>query len=241
MALIFHAGANTTGRLFQASLDDSRRPLAITPLLEDRGRAYHARLSPDGGLVAFDSDRDGERGVYVASRDGSNVTRVSEDGFAAVPSWSPDNKWLAFVRAEPARPKVWNLWLRDLSTGALKRQSAFRSGQVWGASWFPDSRTLCYSHEDRLIVGDLASGKTTSFKSPIPGRLMRTPAVAPDGRLIVFQVYRDGVWVLDVKTGEMRRWLADPTAEEFAWDPDGRRIAYHSRRDGQWRIWMLTI
>ena len=239
--LLFHAGSNTTGRLFQASLDDRGRTSAVTPLLEERGRTYHARPSPDGIWVAFDSDRDGERGVYVASRNGLHVARVSGEGFAAVPSWSPDAKWLAFIRAEPTRPKVWNLWVRDVETGRLEQKSEFRSGQVWGASWFPDSRTLCYSHEDQLLITDTASGKTRMFESPLRGQLIRTPAVSPDGRRVVFQVYRDGVWVLDLTSGAMRRLLDDPTAEEFAWDPDGRQIAYHSRRDGQWRIWMLTI
>jgi hypothetical protein len=240
-ALVFHAGHNTSGQLFQAALDDRGRTSAITPLLENRGRTYHARLAPDGRWIAFDSDRDGERGVYVASRDGAQVARVSGEGFAAVPTWSPDMKWLAFVRTEPSRPKVWNLWLRDVSTGAMTRQSAFRVGQVWGASWFPDARSLCYSHEDRLIVATLDSTSTRIFVSPLKGRLIRTPAVSPDGQRIVFQVYRDGAWLLDLGSGEMRRVLADPTAEEFAWDPDGKQIAYHSRRDGQWRIWMLKI
>ena len=239
--LLFHAGHNSSGRLFEVSLDGGRRASDVMPLLDGRGRTYHARPSPDGHWVAFDSDRDGERGVYVAARDGSQVARVSGDGFAAVPSWSPDMRWLAFVRAEPQRSKVWNLWLRDVKTGELTRQTEFRSGQVWGASWFPDGRSLCYSHEDRLFVVKPGAGGVTSFDSPIKGRLVRTPAVSPDGKTIVFQVYRDGAWLLDVASGTMHRILADPTAEEFAWDPSGEQIAYHSRRYGQWRIWLLTM
>jgi Tol biopolymer transport system component len=65
--------------------------------------------------------------------------------------------------------------------------------------------------------------------------------VSPDGKSVVFQVYRDGAWLLDLGSGAMRRILSDPTAEEFAWDPSGEQIAYHSRRDGQWRIWMLRM
>lgn len=238
--LLFHAGHNTSGRLFQASLDERGRASAIKPLFEDRGRTYHPRLAPDGSLVAFDSDRDGERGVYVAARNGANIERVSGAGFAAVPSWSPDMKWLAFVRGEPSRPKVWNLWLREVATGALARHSAFRSGQVWSASWFPDARSFCYSHDDRLVIAQVDSATVRTFESPVTGRLIRTPAVSPDGTRIVFQVHRDGIWLMDARTGVMRRILADPTAEEFAWDSDGTRIAYHSRRDGQWRIWLLT-
>jgi YD repeat-containing protein len=179
--------------------------------------------------------------VYVMARDGSNLHKMSDSGFAAVPSWSPNMKWLAFVRGEQSRPRVWNLWLRDLASGELKRISHFRGGQVWSASWFPDGRAICYSHEDRLIVTDVINGSSRTFKTPLKGRLTRTPAVSPDGSRIVFQVLGDGVWMLDVNSGAMRRVLDDGSAEEFAWDPQGRRIAYHSRRDGQWRIWVMTL
>ena len=40
--------------------------------------------------------------------------------------------------------------------------------------------------------------------------------MSPDGRAIIFQLYRDGAWVLDAASGAMRRVLADPSAEEFA-------------------------
>jgi Tol biopolymer transport system component len=197
------------------------------------------RASPDGRWIAFDSDRDGERGVYVAGRDGSNPQRVSAAGYAAVPSWSPDMKRLAFVRGETARPRVWNLWLRDLTTGALQRHTSFRSGQVWGASWFPDAGALAYSHDEQLIISHLDDREDIVIDSPQRGRLVRTPAVSPDGKSVVFQVFKDGVWLLDVATRSTRRILADPSAEEFAWSPDGGRIAYHSRRDGAWKIWVM--
>jgi YD repeat-containing protein len=246
--LLFHSGQTVTGRLFEADLDERGQPSRVVPILATptsgvaaAARDYHVRFSPDGRLIAFDSDRDGQRGVYVSDPDGSRATRLSGDGFATVPSWSPDMKWLSFLRAEPDRPRVWNLWLRDLASGTLSRQTSFRIGQVWGASWFPDSRQLCYSHEDQLILKNLASGESESFRTPRPGHLVRTPAVAPDGKRIVFQVFRDGVWLLDLETRSMRRILDDATAEEFAWDPEGRRIAYHSRRGGTWRIWIATV
>ena len=238
--LLFHAGRNSSGQLFTTTVDPDGKATTTKPLISDHARNYHPRLSPDGSRVAFDSDREGERAVYIADRNGERVTRVSGRGYAAVPSWSPDGTRLAFIKAEPDRPRVWNLWLLNVATGESQQQTTVRVGQVWGASWFPNGRRLAFSHEDRLIVLDLHSGADEIHESPVKGRLVRTPAVSPDGRRIVFQVYRDGVWMLDVASGATRRVLDDVTAEEFAWDSDGHRIAYHSRRDGQWRIWLMS-
>jgi Tol biopolymer transport system component len=190
--------------------------------------------------VAFDSDRDGERGIYIATRNGTGVRRVSGPGYAAVPTWAPQGDRLAFIRAEDRTPNVWNLWLLSLKTGDTRRLTNFAYGQTWGASWFSDGRRICYTHEDRLVVLDLETGQTREYASPVRGRIVRTPAVSPDGDHIVFQVFRNGGWLLDLRDGSMRSILSDPTAEEFAWSPDGRRVAFHSRRDGQWGIWVMT-
>ena len=238
--VFFHTGGSRSSRsalMKRSGGDDNARPIAI---LDDGARNYHAQPSPDGRRIAFDSDRDGERAVYVVDVDGSNVRRVSGPGYAAVPTWSPSGDRLAFIRAEAARPNVWNLWLLTFSTGELRRLTHFTYGQTWGASWLPDGRRVVFSHEDRLVMLALVDGRMQSYPTPVRGRIVRTPAVSPDGRVVVFQVWREGAWLVDLGTGAMRRILDDPTAEEFAWSPDGRRVAYHSRAGGQWRIQVIA-
>jgi len=233
----------------RAETDTRGAILRITSIVDDRAHNFHARPSPDGKRIAFDSDREGERAVYVADAEGRDVQRISGEGFAAVPSWSPDGRTIAFVRAEPDRPgaalrpaieRVWNLWTADLATGVMRRLTSHRVGQPWGGSWFPDGRRIAYSHEKRLVILDLASGKEVVYPSPVKGRLVRTPAVSPDGARVVFQVHHDGAWILELRDGSMRKVLADPSAEEYAWSPDGRRLAYHSRSVGGWGIWMMA-
>lgn len=238
-AVFYHRDEGVGTALVKADRDEATGDLRVINIVEDNARNYHVRPSPDGLLIAFDSDRDGERGVYVANADGTNVRRVSGPGFAAVPSWSPDGSVLAFVRAEHNR-RTWNLWLLNLQTNDMRRVTDYRYGQPWGASWFPDGRRVAYSHEDRLTVLDLPTGTKRIFKSPRAGRLVRTPAVSPDGRHIVFQVHTDGAWMLDLRDGSMERILADPTAEEFAWDSTGHRLAFHSRRSGSWSVWIMA-
>jgi Tol biopolymer transport system component len=237
-ALVLHVGREPKARLVQASLGTGEAA-ELRPLTDGAARDYHPRVSPDGQMLAFDSDRDGVRGVYVMRVDGTARERVSGPGYAALPSWSPDQRSLAFVRAEPGRSRVWNLWLRDVGTGEMKRLTNHRYGQTWSASWFPDGTRIAYSHETRLVVRDLTTDRMRAWASPVRRRMIRTPAVSPDGTRVVFQVHRDGVWMIDVGTGRMRRILRDSTAEEFAWSPDGRLLAYHSARSGRWRIWTV--
>ena len=242
-AIFFHTGRERDARsALEVAIAGSQTggDLGIMTIVDDGSHNYHAQPSPDGRLVAFDSDRDGERGIYLANRDGSQVRRVSGAGYAAVPTWSRNNEWLAYIRAEADKPSVWNLWVQPASGGSARRVTNHRYGQTWAASWFPDDRRIAYSHEDTLIVMDLQTGEATRYRTPVKGQLVRTPAVSPDGMKIIFQVARHGAWLLDLADGSMRQVLTDPTAEEFAWAPDGRRVAFHSRRGGQWGIYVLS-
>jgi helix-turn-helix protein/WD40 repeat protein len=237
-AAFFSEPARDSGSSAPAEADRDRSVLRIVRVVDDRAQNFHARPSPDGTRVAFDSNRDGERAVYIAGADGQHVRRVSGDGFAALPAWSPDGRQLAFVKAEAENPRVWNLWSVDLDTLQLRRLTDDPSGQPWGGSWFPDGRRIAYSHEDQLVVLDLDRGIRRVYRSPAPGHPVRSPAVSPDGQRVIFQAHRDGAWLLDLKDGSMRRVLEDPSAEEFAWSPDGRRVAFHSRNRG-WGIRVL--
>ena len=241
--MFFHTGGRddaSSAIAVARSADSPARDPRIVTVVADGARNYHPHPSPDGRQIAFDSDRDGQRGVYLANADGTEVRRVSGPGYAAAPSWSPDGKRLAYIRAETGNPQVWNLWVQSIEEQTATRVTSYSYGQTWTASWFPDNRRICYSHEDNVIVRDLVTGTVRRFRSPIPGRLVRTPAVSPDGSTVVFQVLRDGAWLLDLASGSTRNILQDPTAEEFAWAPDGRRIAFHTRRGGEWAIHFMA-
>jgi hypothetical protein len=198
-----------------------------------------ARLSPDARFAAFVDQRDdGPRGVYLATRDGT-AERISGPERANAPSWSPDSSYLAFVKAEPGRPDVWNVWSYHLSTGEMRRLSAHQRGVVRSATWFPDGRRLSYSHGASLMIVDVATAKARRFESPIPGHELRASSVSPDGRYVAMPLERDGIWLLDVSTGRMQRIVEDShVSDDVKWlGRDGRLAYYRLRPDGGWRTW----
>ena len=231
--------ASNNSAIFIPDSEGADAGLRVMRIADDGARNYHVRPSPDGTRVAFDSDRGGTRGIFVANRDGTNVHRVSGPGYAALPSWSPDGGRIAFVKADDRDDTIWNLWILELATGALRQVSFHGAGRTSSGSWFPDGHRLCYSHESRLLIADLTTGDRREFTSP-RGRV-GAATVSPDGRRIVFKAGGGGTWLLNLdRGGEMRRILDDPSAEEFSWAPEGDRLAYFSRRENNWVVWVAV-
>jgi Tol biopolymer transport system component len=199
--------------------------------------ADHFSPSPDGRHMAFDLDRDGVRGVFIADRDGANVALASGEGRAASPSWSPDARYLAFVRAEPDRPRVWNLWIREVRSGALMRLTQYPTGIVRGASWFPDGRRICYAHQQTLVIQDVQSGRIQPFSSPISTGLIRAPSVSPDGLHVAFEIEGSGIWMMDMRRHGMEQIIDDPTPSSLAWRPEDDGLTYFSIGAREWRTW----
>ena len=65
--------------------------------------------------------------------------------------------------------------------------------------------------DNELVVLDTGAGTSRSYPSPRPDKLVRLPAVSPDGARVIFQLDNDGAWLLEVADGSMRQVLADPS------------------------------
>jgi hypothetical protein len=67
-------------------------------LLLPNQSAYGGTFPGPNGQIAFDSDRDGNREVYVMNADGTEQTRLTDSvGLNIEPSWSPDGTKIAFA------------------------------------------------------------------------------------------------------------------------------------------------
>jgi hypothetical protein len=188
--------------------------------------------SPDRRHIAFQSNREGNWDVYVASADGSDVGRVTEeDAQEGEPRWSPSGRKLAFTRDGE---------IYVLSTkGAITRKEA---GPGDWPTWSPDGKSLAY---------EVPFGGHHGIVVARPGQSLheygtpehRHPAWGPREDAIVYECLVDHHWhicLLDLRAPS-QRLLTRGGANEFApaWSPDGNRVAFISDRDGNDQLYAM--
>lgn len=75
----------------------------VLQLTDGAGASRAPRWSPDGGRIAFESDRSGDWDIYVLEVASGAVERLTESGAAdRHPAWSPDGRTIVYaaIRAE---------------------------------------------------------------------------------------------------------------------------------------------
>ena len=98
---------------------DGTLPTQVTDNTTDQALS----VSPDSRRIAFMShSRDEDWEIYAMNADGSRVTRLTRNpGTDGLPTWSPDGKWIAFVREKYPESNDWALMvIRPDGTGEKK-------------------------------------------------------------------------------------------------------------------------
>lgn len=145
----------------------------------------------DGVRVAFQSDRGGDRGIWVQRADGlTPATRVTtaEEGEAHIPeSWSPDGGTLLYAVQRGSRFTLWNLSLTDGTNEPFGNVVSF--GGPPGAVFSPDGQWVAYGVQAVALTADWSNRGI--FVQPFPATGLRHPvtrsgldfhpAWAPDG------------------------------------------------------------
>lgn len=217
-------------------------PLQVTKGPSDN---HSPRLSSDGGLIAFVSDRDGNPDVYVMDRDGENIRKISHEvGAVSHPRWSPDGELIAFLtQMEDGESQI---YLSNVEEPEAQRLTV--GGYVAGPpAWSPDGEWIAFALTDKE-----GSGIGISLRNPGGVNQIAltdgpdfNPTWSPDSDRIAFQSSRNGnydIYVIDITedfTGQPRR-ITTNSAPDYSptWSPDGDLIAFISERNDNPEIYV---
>jgi dipeptidyl aminopeptidase/acylaminoacyl peptidase len=187
-----------------------------------RGKKSSSRpeWSPDSRRLAFSSDRDGKKQIYLISPAGGEAQKLTEfETDVGAFKWSPDGRTIAFVAADPegkpekdrkekfgefeivrndyTRSHLWLIQLPD--AGAKPKPERLTTGtdfSVGSFAWSPDSTRIAFN------------------ATPDP-----SPASGGNSDIYVIQIADKGAKKIVTTNGPDRNPV---------WSPDGARIAYET-------------
>lgn len=240
---------------WRAQPPSTERPPAVArvQLTSSAGLDAFPAWSPDGGTLAYASDRSGRFELFLHELQPGGARRaLTDDGQHNVqPAWSPDGRRLAYHSSGRG-----GIWIVARDGGVPRQVSGFGSRP----SWSPDGRRLVFQGApytepgaaafetfgpSSLWVVDVEGGsprQVTSGWRP-EGSHVR-PIWFPDGRRVFFASQRlnaTAFWVLDEATGALTRVLdAGARAVDATLTPDGRTV-YYVRLGDQFDLWKLSL
>jgi TolB protein len=108
-------------------------------LLPNQFSAFATVPGEDGTKLAFTSDRDVNREIYVMNaQDGSNQTRLTDNGASdEFPSWSPDGTKVAFTSDRDGNTEIYVMNAQDGSNQTRLTDNAASDGL---AEWMHSTR-----------------------------------------------------------------------------------------------------
>ena len=193
-------------------------------IIEAQGSAMRPRLSPDGGLLAYATRYEQQTGLRL---------RNLETG---------EDRWLAY----PVQ--------RD------DQESRYTRDLLPGYAFAPDGQSLFFTAEGGIrrvsiatgeieevpFSADVALGLGPSLQfpwrlglGPVKARLIRTPALSPDGGQAAFSAF-NRIHRHDLASGTSTA-LSPEGLEAFhpTFSPDGRQVAFVSWSDEGGHIWRM--
>lgn len=243
------------GHVYRAPTDGSSQAVSLT---QGSGAAvnYHPRVSPDGGTIAFISDRDGQNNLWLMDADGANPRAVfsNRNVRAGLPAWTPDAEYILVDRSwvgSGGGQGQGGIWMYHRTGGDGVR--LVEDGSATWPSVSPDGRYVYFQIRDGsadILAGhyqvrrlDRQTGTVVAITAgdadgPAASRASSgggfAPEVSPDGRWLAFARHiPDGTvtWKGHEYGPRTALWVRDlhTGAERMVMDPVGVAIESGSK------------
>jgi Tol biopolymer transport system component/predicted Ser/Thr protein kinase len=197
-------------------------------------------VSSDGRWVVFGSNRSGNQDIFKVPIEGGEPEQLTTDPAEDfLPDFSPDGSEIVFYSFRTGNR---DLFVMSADGGSL-RQLTRHPGQDRYPGWSPGGTQVTF-HSDRsgrpevYVVstegGELAGEEPRQLTSE--GGLY--PRWSPDGRLIAFNQFGNGLFVISPEGGEAHRLVHHQNRVFPAWSPDSQTV-YYKTRDPEGAIWSI--
>lgn len=262
---LFHVAGGTGVPLVKRPNETHQKELGEPTFTPDGKGVYFTRNTTPGPIFEYAQNSNGA--LFAIERydlDSGETARVTAgNGGAVRPTPSPDGKYLAFVRRERAKSK---LYLRDLASGTERKiydaldQDMQETWAVTGVypnmDWTPDSREVVvwaggkirrvpvnggavrdipFRINDDRVVANSVHPQIEVAPASFQTKMVRWAQVSPDGRAIVFESL--GKLYTKPASGGAAKRLTNNGADIFelfpSWSRDGKQIAFVAWNDAR--------
>ncbi|MGH7510587.1 MAG: BamA/TamA family outer membrane protein [Gemmatimonadales bacterium] len=149
--------------------------------------------SPDGQQLVFTGYDGGLSDLFVVSRDGSGLRRLTEDKYADLhPVWSPDGRTIAFATDRGGETNFKTLAignmriaLYDVDTGTIEAIDNMDRGKNVSPQWAPDGGSIAFVSDRNGVsniflydLGEKALYQLTDFYTGSQGITPLSPALS---------------------------------------------------------------
>jgi TolB protein len=198
MAVSHHTYEDGQSRIYIFPLAGGS-PTLITPLAP----SYLHGWSPDGSMLSYCAERNGEYDIYTISVNGGVEKRLTDSpGLNDGPEYSPDGRYIWFNSVRTGLMQVW----RMNADGSDQTQMSFDESNSWFPHVSPDGQSVAYITYRK---GDVAPGDHPANKN-VEIRLMSSSG--GDYRSLV------------------KLFGGQGTINVNSWSPDSRTLAFVSYR-----------
>ena len=182
--------------------------------------------SPDGKMVAFNSDRAGGMNIWLFTLADSNARQLTTArGGDFQPNWSPDEKKIAFFSARSGSPNIWEV---EVVSGTMRPLTS-NSGVNVNPFYSPDGILIAYQSDQsgRLEVWVMKADGNNPRRLTnvgVTGHFMRW---SDDGREIVFRCTCSGKLAtmrVSVEGGDPQPFAEMMGGSHISFSPDRSRI-----------------